>query len=104
MQTCFSGMAGGGVHGKVVGIDHVIITGAGVIIAMFQVFIMMSTRVGEDIIETVIGTGTSGTMNRFITSIFNRTGRRGIIIDIGKGKERGASRAINLDHNNRDRN
>jgi len=25
------------------------------------------------------------------------------MIDIGKGKELGASRAINLDHNNRDR-
>jgi hypothetical protein len=34
-------MAGGGVHGKVVGIAHGIITGAGVIITMFQVFIMM---------------------------------------------------------------
>jgi hypothetical protein len=41
MQTCFSGMAGGGVHGKVVGIAHIIITGVGVIITMFQVFIMM---------------------------------------------------------------
>ena len=32
---------GGGVFGKVVGIVHVIITGAGVIITMFQVFILM---------------------------------------------------------------
>jgi hypothetical protein len=34
-------MAGGGVHGKVVGIAHIIITVAGVIIEMFQVFILM---------------------------------------------------------------
>ena len=41
MWTSFSGMVGGGVFGKVVGIAHVIITGAGVIITMFQVFILM---------------------------------------------------------------
>jgi hypothetical protein len=43
-------------------------------------------------------------MNGFLTNDFKRTGRAGIIIDIGKGKELGASRDINLDHNNRDRN
>ncbi|HWR73613.1 MAG TPA: hypothetical protein VN604_10620 [Nitrospirota bacterium] len=43
-------------------------------------------------------------MNEFLTDDFNRTGRAGILIDIGNGKERGASRAINLDHNNSDRN
>ena len=37
----FSGMAGGGVYGKGVGIAHIIMTGIGVIITMFQVFIMM---------------------------------------------------------------
>ena len=41
-------------------------------------------------------------MNGFLTNDFNRTGRAGIIIDIGKGEEPGVSRAINLDHNNRD--
>jgi len=104
MQSSFSGMAGGGVHGKVAGIAHIIITGAGVIIAMFQVFILMLIRVGEDTTETIIGTGTSGTMNGFLTNDFIRTGRAGKMIDIGKGKEPGASRAINLDHKNRDRN
>jgi hypothetical protein len=34
-------MAGGGVYGKVVGIAHNIITGAGVIMTMFQAFILM---------------------------------------------------------------
>ena len=52
----------------------------------------------------MIGTDTDGIMNRVLTDDFNRTGGAGIIIDIGKGKEPGASRAINLDHNNRDRN
>jgi hypothetical protein len=43
-------------------------------------------------------------MTGFLTNDFNRTGRAGIIIDIGKSKKPGASRAINLDRNNRDRN
>jgi hypothetical protein len=34
-------MVGGGGYGKVVGIAHIIITGDGVIITMFQVFILM---------------------------------------------------------------
>jgi hypothetical protein len=41
MQTFSFGMAGGGCHGKVVGIVPVIITGVGLIITIFQVFIMM---------------------------------------------------------------
>jgi hypothetical protein len=97
-------MAGGGVHGKGVGIARIIITGVGFIITAFQVFIMMWTRGGEDTTENIIGTVTDGTMNGFLTNDVDRTGRGGIIIDIGKGKEPGASRAINLDHNNRDRN
>jgi hypothetical protein len=40
----------------------------------------------------------------FLTHDFNRTGGAGKIIDIGKGKEPGASRTINLDRNSRDRN
>jgi hypothetical protein len=43
-------------------------------------------------------------MNGFLISDFTRTGRAGIIIDTGKGEEPGASRAINLDRNPRDRN
>jgi hypothetical protein len=97
-------MVGGGVYGKVVGIAHVIITRAGVIITVFQVSILMSTQVGEDTTETVIGTGTRGAINGFLTNNFNRTGKAGKMIDIGKGKELGASRTINLDRNNRNRN
>ena len=97
-------MVGGGVHGQVVGIAHVIIIKAGVIITMFQVFILMWIQVGEATSETIIGTGAGGIMNGFLTNNFNRTGRAGKMIDVGKGEELGASTAINLDHNNRDRN
>jgi hypothetical protein len=43
-------------------------------------------------------------MNGFLTTNFNRAGRAGRIIDVGKGEELGASKAFDLDHNNRDRN
>src|SRR5512139_2533814 len=44
-------------------------------------------------------------MNGFLTSDFNRTGRAGMTIDTGEGKEPGVSRAIEIDrHSNRDRN
>ena len=41
MRNSTSGMAGGGVSGMVVGIVHIIMTGAGAIITEFQLFIMM---------------------------------------------------------------
>jgi hypothetical protein len=47
---------------------------------------------------------TSGTMNGFLIDDFSRTGRTGIMIGIGNGKEPGASKAINLDRINRYRN
>jgi hypothetical protein len=47
---------------------------------------------------------TGGTMSGSLTEDFNRTGRAGTIIDIGKEKEPGACRVINLDRNHRDRN
>jgi hypothetical protein len=40
-RKSFSTMAGGGVLGKADGIAHIIMTGVGVIITMFQVFILM---------------------------------------------------------------
>jgi hypothetical protein len=97
-------MVGGGNHGKDVGIAHVIITGVGLIITTYQVFILMLTQVGEDTTGTIIGTDTGGTANEYLTIKFNGTGRDGIMIDIGKGMELGASRATNLDSKNRDRN
>jgi hypothetical protein len=97
-------MVGGGAHGKDVGIAHVIITGVGFIIAAYQVFILMYTQVGEDTTETIIGTDTGGTTNEYLIIRFNGTGRDGIMIDIGKDGELGASRATNLDRKNRDRN
>jgi hypothetical protein len=96
-------MVGGGVYGMVVGIGRIIMTGDGSIMTVSQVFIMILTQDGEDTIETTIGTDTGGTMNGFLPDNFNRTGGAGKIIDIGKGTECGASRAINLDRRNRDR-
>jgi uncharacterized membrane protein YtjA (UPF0391 family) len=104
MKTSFSGMAGGGVSGKAAGIARIIITGAGVIITMFPVFILMSIPVGEDTTGIITGTGTAGTMSGFLTSDFSRTGRAGKMIGTGKGKEPGASRAISRDRSSRDRN
>jgi hypothetical protein len=97
-------MVGGGVHGKVVGIARITMTGDGLITAMFQVFILMSTQAGEDTTDTTIGMVTGGTMNGFLTSDCNRTGSDGIMTDIGKGKEHGVSRTINPDRKNRNRN
>ncbi len=104
MWTCFSGVAIGGVHGKVVGIARLITTGAGLIMVMPPVSIMMWNQVGEDSITTMIGMGTRGTTNEFLTETFDRTGVAGTMIDIGKGTELGASRTINLDQRERERN
>jgi len=43
-------------------------------------------------------------MSGFLTNDFNRIGRAGKMIDVGKGTALGASRIINLDHNNKNRN
>jgi hypothetical protein len=42
-------------------------------------------------------------MNGFPTNDFNKTGKAGKMIDVGKGKELGVSRTINLNHNSKDR-
>ena len=42
-------------------------------------------------------------MNGFLTNDFSGTGKAGKMIDIGKGKELGASRAISLGHDKKDR-
>ena len=105
MQTYFSGMAGGGVPGKAVGTGHVIMTGVGVIMTMFQLFISMSTQVGEDTTGIIGGAGTDGPTNEFPTGDFNRTGRTGTIIITGEEKEPGVSRAIEIaQRSTRDRN
>ncbi len=43
-------------------------------------------------------------MSGFLTDDFNSTGRAGVILDIGKGREPGVSRAIDLVRNDRCRN
>jgi hypothetical protein len=104
MWISISGTVGGGAFGKGAGIAPIIITGVGVIMEMSQVFIMMWIRGGEDTTGIVIGTDTGGAMSGSLTEDFNRTGKVGIIIDIGKEIGPGACRAINLGRNHRDRN
>jgi hypothetical protein len=43
-------------------------------------------------------------MNGFLSGELNKTGRVGIVIDIGKGKVVGEYRTINPTHNNGDSN
>ncbi len=102
--TCFSGMAGGGDFGTVIGIAHFTMTGGGVTTAAFQSSISMSIQVGEDTTETMIGMDTGGNMKGFLTENFNTAGGAGIMIDIGKDKEPGAFRAIILEHKTKGRN
>jgi len=97
-------VVGGGVHGKGAGIVHVIMIGIGFIIIISQLFIMTSTSVGEATTGTVIGMAIGGSTNGFLINIFNKTGEAGIVIDIGKDKEDGTSKNINLLYHNRDRN
>lgn len=103
MWKCISGTAGGGVSGMAVGIVHIIMTAAGVIMAMSQRFILMWTRVGEDTTETVIGTDTGGITSASLTEDFNRTGKAGTTIAIGNGSEPGVYRTISHDRDNSDR-
>ena len=97
-------MTRGGVYGKVVGITSITMTEAGAIIAMFQVLISTWIQLGEDTTGLILGTAIVGTLIGFLIEDFNRTERSGKMIGIGKGKEPGASRAINLDRSNRNRN
>jgi hypothetical protein len=60
--------------------------------------------VGEDTTEIVIGMGIGGTTNGFLINIFNKIGEAGVIIDIGKEKEDGTSKDINLLRHSRNRN
>ena len=97
-------MAGGGVCGKVAGTAHTIIIGDGPIITVFRVSILTWTRGGEDTTGSISGTDTGGTMNGSLTSGSTRTGGFGLIIDTGKDKGPGASRAIDRTRSNRGRN
>ncbi len=102
-RTYFSGAVIGGVRGRAAGIVHVTMTGDGLIMTVSQVFILMSTRVGEDTTETIVGTTTAGTTNEFPTIDFKGIGGAGMINVIGEGKEPGASRAIEFRHSHREK-
>jgi len=97
-------MVGGGAHTGVAGIAHATMIGVGVITVGFQVFTMMWTHIGEDIIQIVIGMDILGIIAQFHTHSFNQIGEDGKRTDIGKNKENGMFRVIQLNPNNRDRN
>lgn len=96
-------MAGGGAPGEAAGIDQSIMTGPGSIIMIFQVFILIWTRIGGDITGAVTGMDTGGNISGFLTTKFNRTGRTGRMTGTGKDKEPGTSGTISLDRHSRER-
>jgi hypothetical protein len=91
-------VGGGGVHGKDVGIAHVIMIGVGFIINTFLIFIMILILVGEDSTETAIGMGIDGTTDGSPTNSLNKTGEVGIAVDIGREIQDGTWKNINLFH------
>ena len=97
-------MAGGGDHTGAAGIAHVIMIVVGVITVGYRVFIMMWTHIGEDIIQIVIGADILGIIAQFHIHNFNQIGEAGRITDIGRNKENGMFRVIQLDPNRRDSN
>jgi hypothetical protein len=74
-------------------------TEAGPTSITFRVSILMSTRAGEDTTATMTGTDTRGIMIGSPMDSFNRTGKAGMITDIGRSKGPGEFRAINPDRN-----
>ena len=97
-------MAGGGAHTGAAGIAHVIMIVVGVITVGYRVSIMMWTHIGEDIIQIVIGMDVLGIIAQFHIHNFNRIGEDGRMTDIGKNKENGMFRVIQLNRNHRDNN
>jgi hypothetical protein len=89
--------AGGGVYGRVDGIVRIIMTEVGVILIMFHDSIPVSIQVGEDTIKTIVGEDISGTMNGFVIKDSNRTGKAGILHNIGQNKKATVFRIINLE-------
>jgi hypothetical protein len=96
-------MAGGGVLGKAADIAHCFIPGDGFIIKISPVSILTWTQAGEQVTWGGIGTGIAGTMNVFLTNDFNRIGKTGERITIGKDRSIAEYITIDPDRNNRDR-
>jgi hypothetical protein len=86
-------MACGGVHGKDVGINLLIIVQAGSAMRKFPFFINKYPQAGGMIIRSATGKGIHGITSGYPTSRFNKTGRAGKKINIGKLSSIGVSRA-----------
>lgn len=85
-------MVGGGVRGKGAGIAHGIIAQVGFTIEASRLFIHVYHQVGGMITGSVVGEGTRGTTNEYLTSSFSITGEAGKRADIGKSNKRGVSK------------
>jgi hypothetical protein len=90
-------MAGGGGLGKATGIDRVNTVRGGITIKMCPLFIERFLETGETTIGTIDGAGINGGLNNYLTMKCKETGKTGETINIGKGKEIGASRIRGTD-------
>jgi hypothetical protein len=78
-------MAGGGAHGKAVGIAHGTTTRVGHTIKEFRIFIIRCQQAGGIITGTVVGTDINGIISEYLSARFNRTGEPGKKTGIGSG-------------------
>jgi hypothetical protein len=79
----------GGVHGKVVGTAHSIMTEGGVSIRVFHLGIEAYQEVGEIIIEPICGEDILGNTVEYLTMNFEVTGEAGNRADTGETNEIG---------------
>jgi len=83
---------GGGVRGKGVGTDPVIMTEAGLIIEEYHLFTEIFLPVGEMITELISGEVISGNIKEYLKEKCNVIGVDGKETSTGKGKTPGVSR------------
>ena len=96
-------MVGGGVHGRVAGTAHGIMTRAGGIIAASRPFMLKYLLVGGMNTETVVGGAINGMLSGYPIIRSNRIGMAGKRIDIGSSSRIGGSRIYNPEADRRNR-
>jgi hypothetical protein len=85
-------VAGGGVHGKDVGIARITTTQAGDTIKVFHLFMQAYLQAGGMTTENIVGEGINGITNGYLSNKFNGTGRDGKTVSIGRSKILGVSK------------
>ena len=83
-KTSSSTTVSGGVHGKVVGIAHNIMTEGGVSTKVFHLGMQEYIQVGEIITEAICGEGIDGIITIYLTTIFKEIGELGTTTGIGE--------------------